>query len=126
MKELTRREFLRLVGMSAAGVTLAACGAPATTAPAVPTAAGAAPTTGAAAPTAPVALSTKPMTLQFPSWQQDEPGSSDWFKARIADFTKAHSNVTIEFTKVAVGDIATKDLAAFAGGTPPQIVHLPY
>jgi multiple sugar transport system substrate-binding protein len=133
MKGLNRREFLRLAAMSAAGITLAACGAPATTVPAAPTTAGvpptaapAAPTTGAATPTAPVALSTKPMTLQFPSWQQDEPGSSDWFKARIADFTKAHPNVTIEFTKVAVGDIATKDLAAFAGGTPPQIVHLPY
>lgn len=68
----------------------------------------------------------KEMRLSFPSWQQDEPGSSDWWKARIAAFEKAHPGVTIDFTKIAVGDVADKLLTQFAAGSPPQIVHVPY
>jgi len=66
------------------------------------------------------------MTLSFPSWQQDEPGSSVWWKARIAEFQTAHPNVTIEFTKVSVNEHADKLLTQFAAGSPPQIVHVPY
>lgn len=66
------------------------------------------------------------ITLRFPSWQQDEPGSSDWFKARIADFEAAHPGVTIDFTKIAVGDVADKLTTQFAAGDPPQILHIPY
>jgi multiple sugar transport system substrate-binding protein len=66
------------------------------------------------------------VTLRFPSWQQDEPGSSDWFKARIADFEASHPGVTIDFTKIAVGEVADKLLTQFAAGDPPQILHIPY
>ncbi len=66
------------------------------------------------------------MRLSFPSWQQDEPGSSDWWNARIAAFEEAHPGVTIEFTKVPVGEMADRLTTQFAGGQPPQIVHLPY
>jgi multiple sugar transport system substrate-binding protein len=66
------------------------------------------------------------MRLSFPSWQQDEPGSSDWWKARIAAFEESHPGVTIEFSKIAVGEVADKLLTQFAGGAPPQIVHMPY
>lgn len=145
MKRISRRDFFRAITVSAAAMSLAACGATATptTAPAPPTAtkppsggATAAAATPAAAATKPAAAATattaapaasgKTTTLQFPSWQQDEPGSSDWWKARIADYQKSHPGVTIEFTKVANADIAQKELAQFAAGTPPDIVHLPY
>jgi len=66
------------------------------------------------------------ITLNFPSWQEDEPGSGDWWRARIAAFEESHPGVTIEFTKVGVNEIADRLLTQFAGGQPPQIVHLPY
>jgi multiple sugar transport system substrate-binding protein len=66
------------------------------------------------------------VTLRFPSWQQDEPGSSDWFKARIADFEASHPNVTIDFTKIPVNEVADKLTTQFAAGDPPQILHIPY
>jgi multiple sugar transport system substrate-binding protein len=66
------------------------------------------------------------MRLSFPSWQQDEPGSSDWWNARIAAFQESHPGVVIEFTKVPVGEVADRLTTQFAGGQPPQIIHLPY
>jgi multiple sugar transport system substrate-binding protein len=66
------------------------------------------------------------ITLRFPSWQQDEPGSSDWFKARIAAFQDSHPGVTIDFTKIPVNEVADKLTTQFAAGDPPQILHIPY
>jgi multiple sugar transport system substrate-binding protein len=66
------------------------------------------------------------ITLRFPSWQEDEPGSGDWFRARIADFEASHPGVTIEFTKIPVGEVADKLTTQFAAGDPPQILHIPY
>ena len=84
-----------------------------------------------AAPVAPVQprrsyLAQTEMRLSFPSWQQDEPGSSDWWNARIAAFEESHPGVTIEFTKVPVGEVADRLTTQFAAVQPPQIIHLPY
>jgi multiple sugar transport system substrate-binding protein len=104
MQKLSRRNFIRLAGGAAAGV--AAAGLPA------------------------LGLSSlaqdKQYTLLFPSWQQDEPGSGDWFRARIAEFTDANPNVTIDFTKVGLGDHIQRLVTQFAAGAPPQIIHLPF
>lgn len=72
---------------------------------------------GAAAP--------REIVLRFPSWQQDEPGVSAWWKEQIAAFERTHPGVRIEFTKVPLAEHTDRLIAQFAAGTPPQIVHVP-
>jgi multiple sugar transport system substrate-binding protein len=72
---------------------------------------------GAAAP--------REIVLRFPSWQQDEPGVSGWWKEQIAAFERARPGVRIEFTKVPLAEHTDKLIAQFAANQPPQIVHVP-
>ncbi len=65
------------------------------------------------------------IVLRFPSWQQDEPGVSDWWKAQIAAFERTHPGVRIEFTKIALAEHTDKLITQFAANSPPQIVHVP-
>ena len=62
-------------------------------------------------------------TLTLISWQVDEP-VGDWWRAAIEEFESTHEGVAIEFTKVARPEYADTFLTLFAGGTPPEIVHL--
>ena len=62
-------------------------------------------------------------TLTFVSWQVDE-AIGDWWRSVIEEFESTHEGVTIEFTKVARPEYADTFLTLFAGGTPPDIVHL--
>ncbi|MDE2856284.1 MAG: extracellular solute-binding protein [Chloroflexota bacterium] len=62
-------------------------------------------------------------TLKLISWQVDEP-VGDWWRAAIEEFESSHEGVSIEFTKVARPEYADTFLTLFAGGTPPDIVHL--
>ena len=63
-------------------------------------------------------------TLTFISWQVDEPGVGDWWRTAIEEFESNNEGVTIDFTKVARPEYADTFLTLFAGGTPPDIVHL--
>ncbi len=65
------------------------------------------------------------VTLQFPSWQATEPGTSDWWKDVINRFEQEHPNVTVNFYSVPYPQYVNKLTAQFAAGTPPDIVHLP-
>jgi len=65
------------------------------------------------------------VTLRFPSWQQDEPGVSGWWKEQIAAFERAHPGIRIEFTKVPLAEHTDKLIAQFAANQPPHIVHIP-
>ena len=71
-----------------------------------------------------VGLQAQDTTLTFISWQVDEPGVGDWWRTAIEEFESRHEGVTIEFTKVARPEYADTFLTLFAGGTPPDIVHL--
>lgn len=119
----------RVIVAATAALVVASCGGVAATPSAAgPTAAGTAATTSGSTP-APSSNASAPaggsVTLQFPSWQQDEPGVSDWYKSMIAAFEAANSGVTISFTKVALADHVDKLTTEFAGGAPPQLVELP-
>ncbi|RVV99459.1 sugar ABC transporter substrate-binding protein [Mesobaculum littorinae] len=73
------------------------------------------------------ALSALPVsaeTLTFVSWMKGEPGYGDWWNEVIEKFEAEHEGVEIEMTKVARGDYADTMFTMFAGGTPPDIVHL--
>lgn len=63
-------------------------------------------------------------TLKFVSWQVDDAGTGDWWKAAIAAFEAANPGVKVEFTKVERSAYADTMTTLFAGGQPPQIVHL--
>nr|WP_238858203.1 sugar ABC transporter substrate-binding protein [Faunimonas pinastri] len=63
-------------------------------------------------------------TLKFVSWQKDEPGYRDWWASVISAFEKQHPGVKIEWTKVERGAYSDTMTTLFAGGTPPDIVHL--
>ncbi|MDR7418251.1 MAG: extracellular solute-binding protein [Armatimonadota bacterium] len=65
------------------------------------------------------------IVLRFPSWQQDEPGVSGWWKEQIAAFERNRPGVRIEFTKVPLAEHTDKLIAQFAANQPPQIVHIP-
>lgn len=62
--------------------------------------------------------------LKMVSWQKDEKGVGDWFNALIAQFEKSHPGVKIEFTKVEAATYAPTLTTLFAGGSPPDIVHV--
>jgi multiple sugar transport system substrate-binding protein len=65
------------------------------------------------------------IVLRFPSWQQDEPGVSAWWKEQITAFERSHPGVRVEFTKVPLAEHTDKLIAQFAANQPPQIVHVP-
>jgi multiple sugar transport system substrate-binding protein len=62
--------------------------------------------------------------LKFVSWQKDERGVGDWWSSVIKQFEATHQGVKIEWTKVERGAYADTMTTLFAGGTPPDIVHL--
>ncbi|MCY4541020.1 MAG: extracellular solute-binding protein, partial [Rhodobacteraceae bacterium] len=70
------------------------------------------------------AVASADATLKFFFWQVDEDGTGDWWKEAIAEFESENPGVTIEFTKVNRGNCADTMTTLFAGGEPPQIVHL--
>ncbi len=67
----------------------------------------------------------EPIVLKFPSWQQDEPGTSGWWKELIAEFERTHPGVSIEFTKIGHEEYADTLLVQYAAGDPPEITHMP-
>ncbi|MGX5732912.1 ABC transporter substrate-binding protein [Bosea thiooxidans] len=62
--------------------------------------------------------------LKFVSWQKDERGTGDWWGSVIKEFEATHPGVRIEWTKVERGAFADTMTTLFAGGQPPDIVHL--
>jgi len=62
--------------------------------------------------------------LRFVSWQVDDGGMGGWWREAIEKFEAEHPGVTVEFTKVDRGSYADTMTTLFAGGQPPQIVHL--
>ena len=69
-------------------------------------------------------LAAAAQSLTFVSWQKDEPGYGDWWNEVIEKFEAEHEGVTIEMTKVARDEFADTMFTLFAGGNPPDIVHL--
>ena len=63
-------------------------------------------------------------TLRFVSWQVNEPGFGEWWKAAIEEFERSHEGVTIEFVNVPRDSFADQMTTLFASGSPPEIVHL--
>ena len=64
-------------------------------------------------------------TLDFPTWQAEEPGVSTWWKDLIAAYEKKYPDVKINMQQVPFAQFVKQMTVRFAAGTPPDIVHLP-
>lgn len=71
------------------------------------------------------AVQAQSVVLDMPSWQATEPGTSDWFRALIADYEAQNPGVRIEFTHEPFVDYVQKTVTRFAAENPPDILHLP-
>jgi multiple sugar transport system substrate-binding protein len=63
-------------------------------------------------------------TLNFPTWQAEEPGFSQWWKELIAAYQQAHPGVTIALQQIAYPNFVNEMTVRFASNTPPDIVEL--
>jgi multiple sugar transport system substrate-binding protein len=109
-QSLSRRQFLRMAGLTALGAAAAACTVPAAPPAAAPAAAPAAEEAApAAAPAAPT------VKLQF--WSE---GDAEWFQKKIEEYKQVKPEVEIEFVTFKWGEMTPKLLTASAGGTAPN------
>lgn len=69
--------------------------------------------------------SSAPVTLDFPSWQQNEPGYSNFYDSMITQFEAAHKNVKIHFYEVAYDNYIPTITTRIAAGQAPDILILP-
>jgi len=65
------------------------------------------------------------LTLDFPTWQAEEPGVSTWWKDLIAAYEKKYPDVKINLQQVPFTQFVKQMTVRFAAGNPPDIVHLP-
>jgi multiple sugar transport system substrate-binding protein len=77
---------------------------------------------GAAAFAPPAAAQT---TIDFPTWQAEEPGISTWWKDLIAAYEKRYPDVKINLQQVPFAQFVKQMTVRFAAGNPPDVVHLP-
>ena len=64
-------------------------------------------------------------TLDFPTWQAEEPGISTWWKELIAAYEAKYPGVKVNLQQVPFAQFVKQMTVRFAAGTPPDIVHLP-
>lgn len=65
------------------------------------------------------------VTLDFPSWQAEEPGVSTWWRALIAEFEAANPAAKVNLYSIPFAQFVQQMTVRFAGNNPPDIVHLP-
>jgi multiple sugar transport system substrate-binding protein len=70
-------------------------------------------------------VAAQTIVLDMPSWQATEPGTSDWWRALIAEFEAQNPGVRIEFSHEPFASYNQTMVTRFAGGNPPDILHLP-
>ena len=110
-KQFSRREFLRLSSVAAAGAALAACAVPA--APA--TAPQAAPEAGPQAPAGPT-------NIRFSVWYGQ--GDIEVWDAVIDAFEKATPEVKVDFEPLAWSQYWQKLQVGLAAGDPPDVIGM--
>ncbi|HEY0420423.1 MAG TPA: extracellular solute-binding protein, partial [Acetobacteraceae bacterium] len=71
-----------------------------------------------------VRLAAADTTLNFPTWQAEEAGFSQWWKELIAAYERAHPGVKIALQQIAYPNFANEMTIRFASNTPPDIVEL--
>jgi multiple sugar transport system substrate-binding protein len=80
---------------------------------------------GAATLAAPAVLNAQAVTLDFPSWQAQEPGFAEWWREAIALFQQQNAGAQVNLFQVPFAQFINQMTTRFAGNNPPDIVHLP-
>jgi len=62
--------------------------------------------------------------LTFASWQLEEPGNSDWWKAAIAAFEKENPDIIVEQNYIPFADYLTQLTVRFASNRPPAVIQI--
>ncbi|MEM7030491.1 MAG: extracellular solute-binding protein [Chloroflexota bacterium] len=107
-KNLSRREFLRLSMLGAAGATLAAC----------------APQTGsdsAASSDTDGSGGGDPVNVTYLIRSDIGQTMQDWTEVALEEFAELNPNINVETIGVPWGDYNAKLLALYAAGTPPEV-----
>jgi len=65
------------------------------------------------------------VTLDFPSWQAEDPGFAEWWRALIQEYEAKHPGVKVKFYSIPFANYVNQLTVRFAGQNPPDIVHLP-
>jgi multiple sugar transport system substrate-binding protein len=78
-----------------------------------------------AAAVVPVTATAQGVTLDFPSWQAEEPGFADWWKGLVSDYEAKHPGVKVKLYSIPFANYVNQLTVRFAGNNPPDIVHLP-
>ena len=68
---------------------------------------------------------TKLVELDFPSWQIEEPGASEYWTELIKAFEAKFPGVRVRKQQVPFREFVDKMTVRFAGNNPPDIIHLP-
>ncbi len=69
--------------------------------------------------------SAQGVTLDFPSWQAEEPGFAEWWKGLISEYEARHPGVKVKLYSIPFANYVNQLTVRFAGQNPPDIVHLP-
>lgn len=133
VRPVTRRGFLRMVGLAASATLVAACAPGLQTPSSQPTpgsAAAGAPVTGAASPAtaAPApgsaGVGSQPVTLRLASWQWDDPAYKPFWEQTTKAFSEKYPNVKFEKYAFPIDQLFDKLNTDFAAGSPPDLVEL--
>ena len=73
----------------------------------------------------PAPATAQGVTLDFPSWQAEDPGFAEWWRALIQEYEAAHPGVKVKFYSIPFANYVNQLTVRFAGQNPPDIVHLP-
>ena len=65
------------------------------------------------------------VTLDFPSWQAEEPGFGEWWRGLVQDYEAKHPGVKVKLYSIPFANYVNQLTVRFAGQNPPDIVHLP-
>src|SRR5690606_32405516 len=65
------------------------------------------------------------VTLDFPTWQADEPGFGEFYKTAIAAFHDANPDVEIRLQQIPFAEYINQLTVRFASGRPPHILVIP-
>lgn len=124
-RTLSRRDFLKVSALGAAGLTLTACGGAATTQAPAPTAASAATAEQPKPTTAPAAASGTVKWAEFYSLLQDVNGklNQDWIKGVIGQFQDANPGWKVEQESIKWDQIDQKAILDLTAGVDHDLMY---
>lgn len=65
------------------------------------------------------------ITLEFPSWQTEDPTFGPWWKDLIAEYEKENPDVAVDFYQIPFDSYVDQMTTRFASNDQPEIVQLP-